>query len=390
VEVPASERDAILAQIADGVVVASPDGQIVYANIAAERLYGVPLRQARLGHTTVGAASADGTYHLSAAGGEPLAAAALPLVRAVRHGETVPDARWRIRRPDDTEVVVQGSAAPVVLTDGSRLGSVLVLRDVTAQYDLARHKDEFLGSISHDLKNPLTTIMGTAYLLERELSASGSVPAEQLRSGLATIQRSVARITAQLEEVLDELGDVARRDATQPASFERQPIDIVALTRQVVADYARSDDRNPIQLETANETLYGQWDGARLLRVLGNLIGNAAKYSPVGGSITVAVRHEAAAETVADPVGTAGWAVLVVTDHGVGIPASDLPHVFKRFWRGGHGTGLIAGTGIGLADVRQEVARHGGAVTVESEEGAGSAFTVRLPVQPPPRDERLT
>ena len=389
-EVPAAERDAILAHIADGVVVANPDGRIVYANPGAERLYGVPLRQARLGHTTGGAASAAGTYSLSAAGGEPLAAAALPLVRAVRHGETVPDARWRIRRPDDSEVVVQGSAAPVVLADGSRLGSVLVLRDVTAQYDLARHKDEFLGTISHDLKNPLTTIMGTAYLLERELSDSGSVPAEQLRSGLATIQRSVARMTAQLDEVLDELGDVARLDATQPASLERRPIDIVALTRQVVADYGGSDDRNPVHLETAGDTLFGQWDGARLQRVLANLIGNAAKYSPAGGPITVTVRHEAATDSVDDPAETDGWAVVVVSDHGAGIPASDLPHVFKRFWRGGHGTGLIVGTGIGLADVRQEVTRHGGTVAVESEEGAGSAFTVRLPLQPSSRDGRPT
>jgi signal transduction histidine kinase len=110
----------------------------------------------------------------------------------------------------------------------------------------------------------------------------------------------------------------------------------------------------------------------RLDRVLDNLLSNAIKFSPNGGGITVAVAHE---DVVGGP-----WAVVAVRDQGLGIPAADLPRVFERFRRARNVEGRIGGTGIGLASVRQIVEQHGGAITVESVEGAGSTFTVRLPL----------
>jgi len=104
-------------------------------------------------------------------------------------------------------------------------------------------------------------------------------------------------------------------------------------------------------------------------RVLGNLVSNALAYSPRGGAVTVTVDRE-----------RDEWAILQVSDHGLGIPATDLPHIFERFHRGGNVAGRIAGSGIGLAAVRQIVEQHGGTITVESREGKGSTFTVRLPL----------
>jgi signal transduction histidine kinase len=123
-------------------------------------------------------------------------------------------------------------------------------------------------------------------------------------------------------------------------------------------------------VRSAQDQILGQWDSARLRRVLNNLLGNAVRYSPGGGHITVDL-------SVQD-----GMAVLTVADQGVGIPPEDRPHVFERFRRGSNVEGRIAGTGIGLADVLQVVEQHGGTVTVESEVGRGSTFTVRLPLAP--------
>jgi signal transduction histidine kinase len=121
------------------------------------------------------------------------------------------------------------------------------------------------------------------------------------------------------------------------------------------------------------ESIVGTFDVPRLERVVHNLIGNAVKYSPRGGCVSVAV-HEAE-----------GWATLVVRDEGVGIPAEDLPHIFEPFWRGAQVVGHISGTGIGLANTQRIVERHGGTVSAQSAEGGGSMFMVRLPLEPPIR-----
>ncbi|MDP9474038.1 MAG: ATP-binding protein [Chloroflexota bacterium] len=128
-------------------------------------------------------------------------------------------------------------------------------------------------------------------------------------------------------------------------------------------------------METQEPSLVGEWDRARLARVVANLLDNAVRYSPKGGEIVVRVGR------VEDPDGMP-WAVLAVSDQGVGIPAADLPHLFERFYRGGNVTGRIAGTGIGLAGAKQIVEQHGGTIAVASEEGRGATFTVRLPVVP--------
>lgn len=116
-------------------------------------------------------------------------------------------------------------------------------------------------------------------------------------------------------------------------------------------------------------------DEARVHRVLANLLNNAIKYSPDGGAVRVSVNATDGSHGKS--------AVLVVRDEGVGIPSDDLPHVFDRFRRGANVVGRFAGTGLGLASARQLVELHGGTISVESEEGKGSTFVVRLPLTPP-------
>jgi signal transduction histidine kinase len=239
-----------------------------------------------------------------------------------------------------------------------------------------RTRDEFLLAASHDLKNPLAAIQGQAQLLRRRATRAGSLDRERVLKGLAQIETS----TRMMAQLLDEWSDVARLQMGEPLHLDRQPTDLVALTRQIAAAQQQTTESHQIVVKAAEDELVGLWDAMQLARVLGNLLGNAVKYSPAGGTITVALSRDERAE--------GAWATLAVRDQGVGIPAADLPHIFERFHRGSNVAGHIAGTGIGLATVRQIVEQHGGTITVESWPDKGSTFTVQLPLavsedQPP-------
>jgi signal transduction histidine kinase len=255
----------------------------------------------------------------------------------------------------------------------------------------AQEREAFLASVTHDLKNPLAAIKGMVQILQRQ-ATRGTVSPDGLLERLRRIDDSAGRMAAQLNELMD----VVRLRSGERLELKRAPLDLVALARRAAAAHQASTESHTIRVETDLESLTGEWDAARLERVLDNLIGNAVKFSPRGGTVTIEVRREigtiqppparrrrsprpgSGAARRATPAGPV--AVLRVSDQGVGIPAADLPHVFGWFRRAGNVTGKIAGTGIGLATARQVVEQHGGAITAESAEGTGSTFTVRLPL----------
>jgi signal transduction histidine kinase len=183
---------------------------------------------------------------------------------------------------------------------------------------------------------------------------------------MAMIEASASQMSAQI----DELIDLARLKAGQPLSLELLELDVVALTRGAIEELAYDTERHPIELTTGVSSLTATGDPVRLKRVLTNLLSNAIKYSPDGGQISVVVERDE------------DWAVIQVQDHGLGIPASDLPFIFERFRRGSNVAGRIPGEGLGLAGARQVLEQHGGALQVLSTEHVGSTFTVRLPLRP--------
>ncbi len=239
-----------------------------------------------------------------------------------------------------------------------------------ARAETNRLKDEFLASISHDLRNPLAAVRGMAQVLQRHLERHGAVDAERLGTALVHIDSS----TMQMMRLIDQLLDYARWQMDRPLELQPRAMDLVALTRRVVDAHAAASERHRVVLQTDEADVTGVWDEERIERVIQNLLRNALKYSPNGGDVLVRVgrKHDEGGD----------WAVLSVQDHGLGIPAADLPHVFERFHRAGNVAGRIAGTGIGLAAARQIVEQHGGTVAVESLEGNGSTFVVRLPLAP--------
>jgi signal transduction histidine kinase len=203
--------------------------------------------------------------------------------------------------------------------------------------------------------------------MRRRLQRGESLDPARFEAGLESIDGAAAR----MGQLLDELVDIMRLRGGQEIDLNRELTDLVALARRVVDEHARSTERHALHLATVTVALTGNWDGPRLERVLGNLLGNAIKYSPRGGTITVRVEREQA------PAGE--QAVLSVADQGVGIPAGDLVHIFERYRRAGN-VERFAGSGIGLAGAKRIVELHGGTISASSTEGAGSTFTVRLPL----------
>ena len=228
-----------------------------------------------------------------------------------------------------------------------------------------RTREAFLVSLAHDLKNPLTTSLGYAQMLQRQATRVGKPEAvERLLAWAGKIEANSARIAT----LLDQLLDVARLEAGRPLKLERRPTDLVALAGQAAAAHQQSTRRHHLGVEASVPELVGQWDAGRLERVLDNLLSNAINYSPDGGGIALRLTREGC------------WAVLAVADEGLGIPPADLPRVFDQFHRGRNVEGHVTGTGLGLTGVRQIVEQHGGWIGLESREGAGTTVTVRLPL----------
>ena len=229
-----------------------------------------------------------------------------------------------------------------------------------------RTRDEFLAAASHDLKNPIAGIKGTAQLLSRRLAQGRELDLDKVRDALERIVAVANRAAMQVDELLDN----ASMQMGRALDLDTRPLDLVELTAKLVAEHQQQTDKHELRLEQRVSTLVTLVDERRLTRAIGNLLENAVKYSPNGGVIRVEVGVDDEART----------AVLAVHDQGLGILPIDVSRIFDRFERGSNVVGVIAGTGIGLASTRHVVDSHGGTIDVSSEPGRGSSFTIRLPM----------
>jgi signal transduction histidine kinase len=234
--------------------------------------------------------------------------------------------------------------------------------------DAIHGRDELLSLVSHDLKNPVGTIKGYAQLLGRMVKRANALNREQLIDGLARIDETSTKMTILINELLG----LSRLQMGQQLELDLQPTDIIALAQQAVTAQQQTTERHTIILNTNLPMLIGQWDTPHLERVFANLLTNAIKYSPDGGTILVEISQQ--------EIEAAPHAVVSIQDSGLGIPAADLPHIFEQFHRAANVARSIKGTGIGLSSAYQIIKQHCGNITVESTEGRGSTFTVCLPL----------
>lgn len=303
-----------------------------------------------------------------------------PLARAVHAGEVVTGEEIDYLREDGRRGTVSVNAAPVRDPQGAVVAGVAIFTDVTERRSLEQEKEAFLTAITHDIRSPLTVVKGTALLLQREIHR-GPIPKQRLLDRLRRIDDAANRMDRQLIE----LQDIARIRTGQAIDLQRKSVDLVSLVQDGAARHQLTSEDHEIVVTLSGleePELLGQWDEPRLDRVLDNLVGNAVKYSPRGGKITLTVALDPISATGDNAEGPP-TAIVRVRDEGIGIPAEDLPHVFDWFRRASNAAGEIAGTGIGLAAARQIAELHGGTVDVESEEDRGSTFTLRLPLAPP-------
>lgn len=230
-------------------------------------------------------------------------------------------------------------------------------------------RNDLFSSVSHDLKNPLSTIKGFAQLLRRRISQLNVSGTERLLDGLNKIDEASERMNKQISELVD----TARLQADQALDFDMHEVELVQFLQHLTQEYQQTTNRHQLQFQTELTELVGIYDPIRIERVFANLLRNAIKYSPNGGTIQIELGR------VQDKQQT--WAQIKVSDQGIGIPVEDLPHIFERFRRAGNAAGHIQGTGIGLSSARQIVEQHHGTIDVDSIEGLGSCFIVRLPLK---------
>ena len=243
------------------------------------------------------------------------------------------------------------------------IGAVITLEDVTHRKVLDQVKIDFIHTISHDLRSPLTAIMGYIELLDRVGPLN-----DQQKEFVKHVQNNAHSITELVNDLLDlgriEAGFDTRRDDVSIGTILRYTLD--NLERQI------KDKHQEILIDIDQDLPILQGNPLRLRQVIDNLLVNAIKYTPEKGKIKVSLKSDATK------------LIFEVADTGIGISAVEQHHIFEKFYRASNAPKGSAGTGLGLAIVKSIVENHGGRIWVESVLGRGSKFTVVLPTNVEP------
>ncbi len=332
---------ALLRSASDAMVIVEPSRRIAFLNPPAESLFG---------------------YARGELLGQPI-------------GLIIPEGVELVgRRKDGTAFALDADFAPMAMPSGEMV--VVSIRDGSARRraeeeraraeQALRIREDFIGVVAHDLRNPLHAIAISAELALRDLSADESQP--RARRAAANI----AHLTERTQRLVDDLLDVALIDAGA-VRIARRPCDVEESVAEVVAMLEPAAAEKGIRIVARGalrRTVSA--DPERLFQLLSNLVGNAIKFTGEGGTITVEV------------AGPEGEPRFTVRDDGVGIPVEHLPRVFGRYWRGERSE--RRGAGLGLFICRGLVEAHGGRIWIESERGRGTAVHFTLP-SPAPRVE---
>ncbi|MFW6102508.1 MAG: ATP-binding protein [Chloroflexota bacterium] len=332
----------ILDNMTDAVIMIDSDGNISLANRAAEKLFEIkevknkPLIEAVRDHEVdallklcLRTGNTQATHYESSSSKRYLRAIAIPIVHDESHGV------------------------------------LLLFQDLTELRNLQTTRRELIGNISHEFRTPLAGIKAMVETLR-----NGAVDdKEAARDFIARIDSEVDR----LSQLVAELTELSRIEMGK-AELKKEPVKINKLVEEVIAQFSPQVERQKIAIsqDFAADLPSVPADKDRVRHVVANLIHNAIKFTPAGGSITVTSR------ALEDSV------IVNIADTGIGIPKEDLPRIFERFYKGDKArTG--EGTGMGLAIAKHVVETHGGNIWVRSEEGKGSTFSFSLPFQAGPK-----
>lgn len=347
--------DAVFERMAEPVLVFDRESRLVLMNRAAEDV--LAPKGIHLGDPIAQVYAKAG---LTSARGRLLAPEETGAYRALR-GETIDNLEEDLPVPGGVTRHLLVSASPLGLP-GRVEGVVVVWRDITYIKELERMRTEFLSMVSHELRSPLTSILGYAQLIQREM-AKGRPPAD-LQARLETIVDQSKRVNRLVEDLLD-----ASRAEVGRLALKTRSIDLGALIRQVVAEMSALAPDHHFRTEIPDHVPPVPADPARIEQVLRNLLGNAVKFSPPNTLVTAGLRVEPKR------------VVVYVSDQGRGIAREDIEALFIPFHRIHEPGGReVKGVGLGLFISRSIVEAHGGEMWVQSELGKGSTFYFSLPL----------
>ncbi|XXX77538.1 PAS domain-containing protein [Sorangium sp. So ce134] len=359
------EREQLLQQLSaermwlNAVIERSPVGIVLLDQSGAQIAWN---RRAQELAGTDAPPGLPGLWSLCSLDGRPLLDGEQPSATALR-GEVTSSRELALRRADGGTLAVLVSAGPIVDGNGKLLGAVVVFDDITRLKELERLKEEWTSVVAHDLKQPVTTIIGYATQIERKPQVAAAV---KTRAGhiLASAKR--------LARMVSDLTDISQIESRRLA-IESAPVDLAALLEAVVERMASETEGHTVEVERRGEIPVVYADAGRVEQVLSNLISNAVKY----GDPATPIR--ASLERRGDEV------QISVRNNGRGIPAEDLPLLFERFFRGRAREERAAGLGLGLYIAKGLVEAHRGRIWVESPKEGCTTFHFTLPVGAAPR-----
>ncbi len=331
-----------------GIARMSGDGEILALNDTYLSLYGIDRDEPQRPGSAVEYATLRG---------EPLSESERPFARAAR-GEQFDDERVWLFDADGTWHALSASTRRLVSSDEPE-STLLIVHDITALIEAERARERLAATVSHELRNPLTAIIGHADLA---LDDPGLSP--KVREQLEVIAGAGERMQKLISEILANSRGVFReKDTAKTADAIR------IITSSLESFRPAATSRRVAILDDLPDTAEVVGDAFRLRQAFDNILSNAIKYTPGGGSVRLT------ADAGADSL------VLRFADTGIGIPAEDLPRIFDPYFRSRAARDSSApGTGLGMGIVRGIIEENGGSVTLESEVGSGTTVTVTLPV----------
>jgi len=281
-----------------------------------------------------------------------------PYARAIA-GEEFENLVYWVGEPGEARAAYSVTARQTTAADGSKDGGVVVVRDITTELEAVRARENLASSVSHELRTPLTSIIGFL-----ELAVDAPELTDETKRMLEIAARNSERMLGLVTDLLQTASD---KDGT--LSLAVSSCDVAELARQSIESAQIAASQRGLSISAViDRPAVTDADPFRIRQVIDNLLTNAVKYNRTGGSITVSV------ESTDDVVR------VDVTDTGVGVSAADQAHLFDRFFRAGSARkSQVVGTGLGLGISRDIAKLHGGSLSVRSEVGVGSTFSLILP-----------
>ncbi len=340
------QLQGILGSVQDALVAVDAQGKILQMNHAAEKMFGVTLVGAR---------------------GRSIEEFAPPAIR-----ERILDAldsrtagtEFDFEVPPSQEgdgKILQVVTSIIGRNEEDFGGMIFLARDMTRERQIDRIKSEFISTAAHELRTPVTSILGFSELMLQEHDFT---PAEQAE--FLTIIRDKADA---LSELIDDLLDVSRIESGRGVELHRSPITVEELITPIIRQYQRVTSSHSIKLSLSAPGVSLEVDKGKIGQVLENLLSNAVKYAPKGGAVHVSGER-----------GEEGEYRISVRDEGIGMSPEEVDRIFEKFFRADSTDSAVSGTGLGMTIVKSIVEAHGGKILVQSARGKGTTVTFTLPM----------